>query len=66
MKSLEKDFIEGCKKNNVQENQAVIIFKQVETFAGYGFNKSHEVGYAIIAYQTAFLKSHFPTSVAHS
>ena len=60
MKSLEKDFIEGCKKNNVQENQAVIIFKQVETFAGYGFNKSHAVGYALIAYQTAYLKANFP------
>ena len=60
MKSLEKDFIEGCKKNNVQENQAVIIFKQVEKFAGYGFNKSHAVGYALIAYQTAYLKANFP------
>ena len=60
MKSLEKDFIEGCKKNNVQENQAIIIFKQVETFAGYGFNKSHAVGYALIAYQTAYLKANFP------
>ena len=60
MSSLKKDFIEGCIKNNVKEYQAVSIFKQVETFAGYGFNKSHAAGYALIAYQTAFLKANFP------
>ena len=60
MSSLKKDFIEGCVKNNVKEYQAESIFKQVETFAGYGFNKSHAVGYALIAYQTAFLKANFP------
>jgi len=60
MSSLKKDFIEGCIKNNVKEYQAESIFKQVETFAGYGFNKSHAAGYALIAYQTAFLKANFP------
>ena len=60
MSSLKKDFIEGCVKNNVKEYQAESIFKQVETFAGYGFNKSHAAGYALIAYQTAFLKANFP------
>ena len=49
-----------CKKNNVKQYQAETIFKQVETFAGYGFNKSHAVGYALIAYQTAFLKANHP------
>ena len=44
MSSLKKDFIEGCIKNNVKEYQAETIFKQVETFAGYGFNKSHAAG----------------------
>ena len=60
MNSLKSHFIEGCKKNNVKQYQAETIFKQVETFAGYGFNKSHAVGYALIAYQTAYLKANFP------
>ena len=60
MSSLKKDFIEGCIKNNVKEYQAESIFKQVETFAGYGFNKSHAAAYALIAYQTAFLKANHP------
>ena len=60
MSSLKKDFIEVCVKNNVKEYQAESIFKQVETFAGYGFNKSHAAGYALIAYRTAFLKANFP------
>ena len=60
MSSLKKDFIDGCIKNNVKEYQAESIFKQVETFAGYGFNKSHAAGYALIAYQTAFLKANYP------
>jgi len=60
MSSLKKDFIEGCIKNNVKEYQAESIFKQVETFAGYGFNKSHAAAYALIAYQTAFLKANYP------
>ena len=60
MSRLKKDFIEGCIKNDVKEYQAESIFKQVETFAGYGFNKSHAAGYALIAYQTAFLKANFP------
>ncbi len=60
MSSLRKDFIEGCKNNRVKEYQADSIFKQVETFAGYGFNKSHAAGYALIAYQTTFLKANYP------
>ena len=60
MSSLKQDFIDGCVKNNVKEYQAESIFKQVETFAGYGFNKSHAAGYALIAYQTSFLKANFP------
>ena len=60
MSSLKKDFIDGCIKNNVKNYQAESIFKQVETFAGYGFNKSHAAGYALIAYQTAYLKANFP------
>ncbi|MBN1258990.1 DNA polymerase III subunit alpha [Candidatus Peregrinibacteria bacterium] len=55
-------FIQGAVKNGYSENLAVTIFeKVVEPFAGYGFNKSHAAGYAVIAYETAYLKAHFPT-----
>ncbi len=53
-------FIEGARKNNITENESSKIFDLVNKFAGYGFNKSHAAGYALIAYQTAFLKSNFP------
>ncbi len=53
-------FIEGCKKNNIAERLASELFDKIETFAGYGFNKSHSVAYAFVAYQTAFLKANYP------
>ncbi len=53
-------FIEGAKQRGVSENLAAHIFDLVEEFAGYGFNKSHAAAYAVIAYQTAFLKAHYP------
>ncbi len=53
-------FIEGAKERGVNENLASHIFDLVEEFAGYGFNKSHAAAYAVIAYQTAFLKAHYP------
>ena len=53
-------FIEGAKQRGVGENLAAHIFDLVEEFAGYGFNKSHAAAYAVIAYHTAFLKTHFP------
>jgi len=53
-------FIDGALKNNINENEASKIFDLVNKFAGYGFNKSHAAGYALIAYQTAFLKANFP------
>ncbi len=52
-------FVEGAKKNNVSEHQANEIFDLVDKFAGYGFNKSHAAAYAMISYQTAYLKAHF-------
>jgi len=52
-------FVEGAVARGVDEDCANIIFDQMETFAGYGFNKSHSVGYAMIAYQTAWLKAHY-------
>ncbi|MGF1655519.1 MAG: DNA polymerase III subunit alpha [Verrucomicrobiales bacterium] len=54
-------FIAGCDKvNNIPETQANRIFDLLESFAGYGFNKSHSAAYALIAYRTAFLKANFP------
>ncbi len=53
-------FIEGCKKNSISEKLASDLFDKIETFAGYGFNKSHSVAYAFVAYQTAFLKANYP------
>ncbi|PZP84202.1 MAG: DNA polymerase III subunit alpha [Azospirillum brasilense] len=53
-------FVDGAKKNNVPEQQASSIFDLVAKFAGYGFNKSHAAAYAVVAYQTAYLKANYP------
>src|SRR5208337_3992567 len=53
-------FLAGCEKNKIPERKAVRIFDLMEEFAGYGFNKSHSCAYALLAYQTAFLKTHYP------
>jgi DNA polymerase-3 subunit alpha len=52
-------FVEGAMERGVEEDLANLIFDQMETFAGYGFNKSHSAAYALIAYQTAWLKAHY-------
>jgi DNA polymerase III subunit alpha len=54
-------FLEGAKANGVDARQASSIFDLVNKFAGYGFNKSHAAAYALIAYQTAWLKAHYPS-----
>ncbi len=54
-------FIEGAAKNGVPAEQADAIFTEIEGFASYGFNKSHSAAYALITYQTAYLKRHYPT-----
>lgn len=54
-------FIEGCVKNNINEKIAEEIFDLMAFFAGYGFNKSHSAAYALVAYQTAYLKANYPT-----
>ena len=59
MDQQRKIFVEGAKKNNVPDHQANEIFDLVDKFAGYGFNKSHAAAYAMISYQTAYLKAHF-------
>lgn len=53
-------FEEGAAKNNIDPDLAMKIFDLVEKFAGYGFNKSHSAAYALLAYQTAWLKTHYP------
>ncbi len=53
-------FIEGCTKKGLKPKQAEEIFELIERFAGYGFNKSHSTRYAFIAYQTAYMKAHWP------
>jgi DNA polymerase-3 subunit alpha len=54
-------FVEGAVKNGVDRARAEYIFELVAKFAGYGFNKSHAAAYALIAYQTAYLKANHPT-----
>src|SRR5680860_1281351 len=53
-------FIEGCVKNGVYKELAEKVFSFIEPFAGYGFNRSHAACYAMIGYQTAYLKAHWP------
>lgn len=60
MEAQEEIFINGAKKNNIPEEQAKNIFATVAKFAGYGFNKAHASAYAVISYQTAYLKANFP------
>ncbi len=61
MAAQRANFIKGAAdKNKVPEDQAGMIFDQIDKFAGYGFNKSHAAAYALIAYQTAYLKANYP------
>ncbi|MEW9797627.1 DNA polymerase III subunit alpha [Alteromonas lipolytica] len=53
-------FAEGAKNNNIDPDLAMKIFDLVEKFAGYGFNKSHSAAYALVSYQTLWLKVHYP------
>ena len=53
-------FLSGCANNKIPEKKAERIFNLMEEFAGYGFNKSHSCAYALLAYQTAHMKTHYP------
>ncbi|HET9469334.1 MAG TPA: DNA polymerase III subunit alpha, partial [Vicinamibacterales bacterium] len=53
-------FMEGAKAKGINEKKAAKIFELMEYFAGYGFNKSHSTAYALLAYQTAYLKANYP------
>ena len=61
MEEQRKKFTEGAVKNGYSEQFAIEIFDQIAYFAGYGFNKSHSVPYALLAYQTAYLKANYPS-----
>ena len=60
MQAQRQKFIEGAAARRVPREQAVTIFNFIEFFAGYGFNKSHSTAYALLAYQTAWLKANYP------
>ncbi|MFU8819635.1 MAG: DNA polymerase III subunit alpha, partial [Desulfurivibrio sp.] len=53
-------FLAGCEKNAIDPKKSEHIFDLMAKFAGYGFNKSHSAAYALVAYQTAWLKAHYP------
>jgi DNA polymerase-3 subunit alpha len=55
-------FVSGAVARGVPESQATMIFDLMEKFAGYGFNKSHSAAYAMLSYQTAWLKAHYPAA----
>ncbi|MCX7696479.1 MAG: DNA polymerase III subunit alpha [Bacteroidales bacterium] len=57
---LEKDFIEGCKQNGISEDIARTVYQDMAKFGEYGFNRSHATVYSVLAYQTAYLKAHYP------
>jgi DNA polymerase-3 subunit alpha len=60
MQAQRVKFVEGAKARGVNEKKAAHVFGLMEHFAGYGFNKSHSTAYAVLAYQTAYLKANYP------
>jgi DNA polymerase-3 subunit alpha len=60
LEKQKESFVNGAVKNGITKDTASFIFKKIEPFAEYGFNKSHAAAYAMIAYQTAYLKTYFP------
>ena len=60
MNAQKQRFVDGCGQKNIKPNEALTIFDLLSKFADYGFNKSHAAAYAMIAFQTAYLKTHYP------
>ena len=60
MAAQRERFVEGAQRKKIDAQRAAEIFDQMETFARYGFNKSHSAAYALVSYQTAYLKTHYP------
>jgi DNA polymerase III subunit alpha len=63
MEKFEAGFVSGCGKNGIKEETAKAIWEQIVFFAGYGFNKSHSAAYALVSYQTAWLKANYPVEM---
>ncbi len=61
MEKLRLKFIDGAKHKHIPDKKAEKLYELIQKFAGYGFNKSHAAAYAVLCYQTAYLKSHYPT-----
>ncbi|MCX7728135.1 MAG: DNA polymerase III subunit alpha [Bacteroidia bacterium] len=61
LQKMEQQFFDGCKKNGFDLNKIKKIWEDWKDFASYAFNKSHSVCYALLAYQTAYLKAHYPS-----
>jgi DNA polymerase-3 subunit alpha len=60
MAKLEKDFMDGATERGIDADVAETLWRKIEQFAGYGFNKSHTVAYALLTFRTAYLKAHYP------
>jgi len=60
MQAQKEKFISGCIKNGMIKNKADELWKMIETFAAYGFNKAHSASYGKVSYQTAYMKANFP------
>ncbi len=60
MAAQKERFVRGAVERGIPEDKAIQIFDLMEKFAGYGFNKSHSAAYALVAFQTAYLKAHYP------
>ena len=61
LEKQKEKFINGAVENGITKETAIFIFRKIEPFAQYGFNKSHAAAYAMIAYQTAYLKTYYPS-----
>jgi DNA polymerase-3 subunit alpha len=60
MKKEEPRFLAGCKQRGLSDDQAQTLWRRIQPFAGYSFNRAHAAGYGLISWQTAYLKAHYP------
>ncbi|MCD4730376.1 MAG: DNA polymerase III subunit alpha [Bacteroidales bacterium] len=60
MEAMKVEFVEGAKKHDIDEKKAEEVFGIMQEFAKYGFNRSHSAAYSVIAYQTSYIKAHYP------